>query len=110
MQQIIDELVGILKKHKDRFEYAAEQQIKLWNGEKPEKQPLLLTCAFDKARQEKIPLFNTKEIHYDSEKMLVNGLRETMTVVNGGRGSSVREGQHGLRHFPHLAWGKTAVI
>ncbi len=82
IEEIIEELICILKQNKERFDFAAKQQIKVWKGEIPEKQPLLLNCSLDKIQEEKIPLFNNKEIHYDSKKMLLSGLRETLAVVN----------------------------
>jgi len=84
MQAIMNEIIEILAQNKDTFDYASRQQLMLWNGDVPEKQPLLLKCALDTNQQESIPVFNLKEIHYDPEKMFLNELRQTLTVVNGG--------------------------
>lgn len=83
MKELIDEALEILKQHKGQFDRASELQIALWNGKKPERQPFLLSCSLDAEQDKKYPHFNTKVIHYDSEKMFLNGLREMMTVVNG---------------------------
>jgi len=85
MQEIAREFIDILKRHRCEFDYAAKLQMALWNGNQPEKHPLLLTCPLDKGQDEKIPKFNTKQTHYDSEKMFLVGLRDLMTVMNGGR-------------------------
>jgi hypothetical protein len=84
MKGIINEALDILKQHREEFDRAAELQIALWNGEKPEKQPLLLSCDLSLEQNKKYPEYDTKAIHYDSEKTLLNGLRAMMTVVNGG--------------------------
>jgi len=84
MKEIIREFINTLKQHRHQFDYAAKIQMELWNGNQPKKHPLLLTCPLDKVQDEKIPSFNTMQTHFDSEKMFLSGLREIMTVVNGG--------------------------
>jgi Uroporphyrinogen-III decarboxylase len=85
MQDLIERMIEKLRQHKHASDNASKNQLMLWNGDKPEKQPLLLKCALDTEEEKTLPVFNSKEIHYNSEKMLMNGLREAITVINGGR-------------------------
>ncbi|OGO80601.1 MAG: hypothetical protein A2Y21_03120 [Clostridiales bacterium GWC2_40_7] len=84
MNSMITDTIEGLKLRKNDFDNAVELQTKLWNGEKTEKQPLLLHCELDEEDNNKLPAFNTKEIHFDSGKMFLNGLREVMMAVYGG--------------------------
>lgn len=91
-----------LKVRKKDFEEAAELQLALWNGDKPEKQPLLLHCVLDEQDSD-LHDFNLKEIHYDSEKMFLSQFRQMMTAVYGGAQAvpSVRANM-GCGVFPSL--------
>ncbi len=84
MQAIMDEIIEILVQNKSTFDNGSKQQLMLWEGVIPEKQPLLLKCSLDAKQQEATPVFNLKEIHNDSERMFLSELRQTLTVVNGG--------------------------
>ena len=84
MQDIIKKIIETLAQHRDAFDRASERQLALWEGGRTERLPLMLKCALESEEDKSIPVLNTKEIHYDSEKMLLYGLRDTMAVVNGG--------------------------
>ncbi|NSW89579.1 MAG: hypothetical protein HPY74_02665 [Firmicutes bacterium] len=103
MKEIILNIISLLKQNKETFDKAAEIQLALWNGEKTERQPLLLQCLLDDEESNALPYFNLKEIHYDKDKMLLNGLRDTLTVLYGGREAvpSVRANM-GCGIFPSL--------
>lgn len=85
MDENIREFIDTLKQYRNRFNCAANLQMELWNGNQPETHPLLLVCPLDEMQEKKLPSYNTKQTHYDSEKMFLSGLRDIMTVVNGGR-------------------------
>ena len=85
MKSIIKSTIEMISGKKDNYENAARQQLLVWNGSKPEKQTLLLKVALNSDQQAALPSFNLKEIHFDSEKMLLYGLRDVMQVMNGGR-------------------------
>lgn len=84
MSGYVNKAIERLKQDKDRFERAAELQMALWRGEKPEKQPLLLQCGITEEDDENLPAYNTKVTHYDSEKMFISGLRGMMGTAYGG--------------------------
>jgi len=79
-----DKFIEYLKANKEKFIQGAELQKQLWNGDKPDKQPLLLSCMLDEETNALFPAYNSKEIHYDTEKMFVNGLKEMLSTAYGG--------------------------
>jgi hypothetical protein len=76
----VENALSYLTSHKSEFEYAAQNQIELWNNKKPNRQPILLSCSLDQETS-MIPRYNEKETHYDSEKMFVTGLRGMMSTA-----------------------------
>jgi len=82
MDKIFYEILQKLADNKDKFEIGAKMQANVFNGVENPKVPLLLNCRLDE--NDKIPWFNSKEIHYDSEKMFLSQLRSTMSVIYGG--------------------------
>jgi hypothetical protein len=74
-----------LKADKERFVYAAKCQLQLWNGEKPDRQPLLLGCDVNLDNLAMWPYYNTRETHYHSEKMFLAGLKAVLCAAAGGR-------------------------
>jgi hypothetical protein len=84
MENGVLEAIDYLIQNRGRFEAAAELQTALWNGVKPARQPILLKCSLDEEDDKKLPAFNTKETHYDSEKMFMQGLREMLAAAYGG--------------------------
>lgn len=73
-----------LKARRSEFEKAAALQIQVWNGEKPERQPLLLFCEPNEKDDSDFVKYNTKDTHFNSEKVFLNGFREMMMAVYGG--------------------------
>jgi len=49
--------------------------------------PLALSCSLTEEQNSWLPVYNTKEIHFDSEKMFIYGLREVLHAVNGNYGA-----------------------
>jgi hypothetical protein len=72
-----------LIQNKEKHKQSAELQKQLWNGDKPERQPLLLSCNFE-GNETIIPDYSTKETHYDSEKMFLSGLKGMLNAAYGG--------------------------
>ncbi len=83
IMEIIADSIESLKERRNDFEKAAELQMAVWNGKKPERQPLILHCQLDEEDNLKFPDFNTKEIHYDSQRMFASQFRIMMTAVYG---------------------------
>lgn len=84
MDKTIQKAVDFLKERKDIFEQGAKRQMDLWNGKKPDRQPLLLSCSLDPDEDQSIPSYNTMLTHYDSEKMFISGLKEMLKTAYGG--------------------------
>ncbi|MCL1792617.1 MAG: hypothetical protein FWG34_01985 [Oscillospiraceae bacterium] len=66
---------------------AIKSQTAVWRGEKTEIPALALSCPQTEEQRDWIAPYNLKEIHFDSEKMFANGLREVLCAVNGNYGS-----------------------
>lgn len=79
-----DRSIEYLKQNSEKYVQGAKLQMQLWNGEKPDKQPLLLTCSLDEEDKCLYPDFTTKETHYDSEKMFLSGLKGMLNAAYGG--------------------------
>ncbi len=62
----------------------AERQAAVWRGETPDSQPLLLSCPPDSGFGD-VPDYNTKQTHFDTEKMLVSGFKSMLSAANGNR-------------------------
>ncbi len=84
MTTSMTDLIAALCQHRYQFAQAVELQLSLWNGETPQRPPLLLHCALDEDDGHLFPSYNTKEIHYDKDKMFTSQLRQMMTSVYGG--------------------------
>ena len=69
------------------IEKAIKSQSAVWRGESSELPALALSCGMTEEQKSWLPGYNLKEIHYDSEKMFNNGLREVLSAVNGGFGA-----------------------
>ena len=72
-------ILEALRNDIERSEKAAARQKAVWLKEKPDKHPLLLCCPLSGLDEP-----NTKETHYNSEKMLRSGLIGAMAAVRGG--------------------------
>lgn len=79
-----EEALAELTAGKGRFDAAVEMQAAVWRGETQAHPPILLTCLPDGQFDPDIPQYNYKEIHFDREKMLHNGLREALLCARGG--------------------------
>jgi uroporphyrinogen-III decarboxylase len=82
-KSLIEKAIEYLRKNKEKFKRGAELQQQLWNGKKPDRQPLLLNCSPDEEDLLSLPGYNTRETHYDSEKMFASGLREMLHAAYG---------------------------
>lgn len=76
------ELIERLSAHRRQYDRAVQAQEDLWLGRGGA--PLLLQCALN-GQERQYPVYNPKEIHFDREKMLANGLRDAVTSMKGGR-------------------------
>ena len=53
---------------------ALRRQCAIWRGEETDLPPLMLACPLTEEQSGWLSWYNTKEIHFDCEKMLVNGV------------------------------------
>lgn len=67
----------------EQYEHAVRAQERLWLRKGGA--ALLLHCALNETEADAYPAYNPKEIHYDTDKMLANGLRDALTCMKGGR-------------------------
>lgn len=75
--------IDLLANRREQYDRAVSDQEALWL--KHGGAPLLLRCALNDREQQACPRFNLREIHYDLDKMLGNGLRDAVTSMKGGR-------------------------
>lgn len=78
----IERATGILAEGKDRYDRAAQAQMDLFLGKDTARQPLLLHASLTEA-QNALPSYTSKEIHFDHEKMMIDGLKGAMRAMNG---------------------------
>ena len=76
-----NDAAGYIRQHKDDIDAGAAMQRRIWEGGKTRAVPLHL---WSDAADIKLPSYNTKETHYDSEKMLLNELNGAVAAVAGG--------------------------
>jgi len=70
---------------KENYKNAVKKQDTFWRRQPQDAPPLCLSCGLTEEQESWLPEeFNTKEIHFDSKKMLINGLRAAMTAASGG--------------------------
>ncbi len=62
---------------------AIKRQKDVWQGRKPDSQPILLSAT--PAQTEDFPSYSAKEIHFDTEKMLLSGFKEMLSAIAGQR-------------------------
>jgi hypothetical protein len=68
----------------DKYEASAEAQRRVWEGQSaPRAQPLLLHAGLPGPYAE-YPRYNLGEIHYDKDKMLLNGMLDMAGAALGG--------------------------
>jgi len=63
-------------------------QCAVWRGEVPDMPPLALSCGLTGEQSSWLPSYNTKQTHFDSEKMYADGLRGVLSAINGGYGAA----------------------
>ncbi len=80
----IDIMANELSQNKSQYEQGARRQAQAFLLEHTAEPPLLLGCKLTD-EQAKIPTFNTKEIHHETDKMLVTSMSAARTSMNGGR-------------------------
>ncbi len=85
LNSVIGHLIEVLASGRDRYDKASGLQCDTILGCKTGRQPLLLSTTHP--LQKETPAFNTKQTHYDSEKMLVCELRGALSSSAGGRES-----------------------
>lgn len=82
----IKKAIDYIKSNDSYIEKAIDLQCSVWQGEKTDMPPLALSCSLTEEQQSWLPWHNCKEIHFDSEKMFINGLREVLSTINGNYG------------------------
>jgi len=83
----VKKAVDYIKSNDMYIEKAIKRQTAVWRGEQTAIPALALSCGLTEEQNSWIPYYNYKEIHFDSEKMFMNGLRDVLTSVNGSYGA-----------------------
>ena len=83
----IKRAIDYIKSNDSYIKKAADSQCAVWRGEKTDLPVLALSCQHTEEQQAWLPGHSIKEIHFDSEKMFVNGLRDVLSVINGNYGA-----------------------
>jgi len=101
----IEKALEIFESARSQIKKAEDRQLAVWEGRAKEL-PLLLTANAPQCRDAALPvlpMYNHKEIHYDSGKMFNNGIRDALRAVYGGTDAvpSVRANM-GCSVFPSL--------
>ena len=89
MQNYKDDIARMLEylaRDAERYSAAIDAQREVFYHRRAASQPLLLSSALPKEFAE-LRHFTYKEIHYDEEKMLYNGLLDALSAQAGGRES-----------------------
>lgn len=81
--EAIYRITDTLAAGRERYDAAAKCQCDTILGYKTGRQPLLVTAPHPMQRE--IPVYNMRQTHYDSEKMLVCELRSALSASAGGR-------------------------
>ena len=83
----IKKAIDYIKANDSYIKKAIDSQCAVWRGEKTDMPVLALSCWNTEEQLSWLPGHDTKEIHFDSEKMFANGLREVLFAVNGNYGA-----------------------
>ena len=83
----IKKAIDYIKSNDAYINNAIKLQDSIWQNDKTDMPPLVLSCGLTEEQQSWLPYYNLKEIHFDSEKMFINGLRDTLSAVNGNYGA-----------------------
>jgi hypothetical protein len=83
----VQKAVDYIKSNESYIAKAITLQNSIWQSERIEMPPLALSCWLTEEQKSWLTWYNLKEIHFDSEKMFINGLRDTLSVINGNYGA-----------------------
>jgi len=84
----IKKAIDYIKANESYIEKAISMQNSVWRGEEIDMPPLALSCWLTEEQNSWLPYYNTKETHFDSEKMFMDGLRGVLNSVNGNYGAA----------------------
>ncbi|MCL2479799.1 MAG: hypothetical protein FWF22_09870 [Treponema sp.] len=82
LQAVYEELYDLVKKRANDYPLSAEDQCAVWEGRIPKHQPLLLNCTPPPSSKD-WPVFTTREIHFDKDKMLISQMKSMVSVTLG---------------------------
>ncbi len=85
MNEYISKIRAYIAERKPAFDLGASRQTDVWNGIVPDNQPLLLACNPSQQWIDAIPDYNTKETHFNTEKMVISSFKSMLPTANGGR-------------------------
>jgi len=83
IKAVYEELYEIVASRAGEYAGAAEDQCAVWEGRKPRQQPLLLGCT-PPPSSKSWPVYTTREIHFDKDKMLVSQMKGMVSTALGG--------------------------
>ena len=83
----IEKAIDFIKANDSYVDKAITLQCSIWQNERINIPPLALSCPLTEEQNSWLPWYNFKEIHFDSEKMFSNGLRDILCVINGCYGA-----------------------
>ena len=83
----IKRAMDYIKANESYVNKAINLQTAVWNQEETDMPALALSCGLSGEQSSWLPWSNSKETHFDSEKMFVNGLRDVLGAVNGNYGA-----------------------
>jgi len=100
IETIYGELHGLISARAGEYQQAADDQIAVWEGRKPANQPLLLNFSINRSS---FPVYTTREIHFDKDKMLISGMVAMARCAGGNMQAvpSIRANM-GCSIFPSL--------
>lgn len=84
LEDKIKSIIELIQEKKEQFETSVHLQEKVWNGEKVDIQPLLLSCRMDEGILQELPVFDYEEIHYDKQKMFASQITAALSAALGG--------------------------
>ena len=87
MHDGIKKAFDYIKSNDAYIKKAIDSQSAVWRGTPSNMPVLALSCGLTEEQSSWLPYYNTKEIHFDCEKMLINGVRDVLSAVNGGYGA-----------------------
>ena len=108
MNPVYNELYDIIK---GDYSAAIAAQEAVWLGQKPERQPLLLSLNLPAGQSPRFPSFTPSEVHFDQEKMLLSQMRSMAGVSQAGMdGVPSARANMGCGIFPSLFAGIVPML